>query len=134
MTWEFIFGRFVTLLLVCQLGLILWNLRVILRPKKVKSYSNKKVSLLIPARNEEGFIGDCLRSLLIQDHPNIEIVVLDDYSTDRTKTIVESIGERVKLIPSSPLPNGWTGKNWACHQLSQHATGEVFFFIDFQGG
>ena len=130
MTWGFIFGRFVTLLLVCQLGLILWNLRVILRPKKVKSHSNKKVSLLIPARNEEGFIGDCLRSLLIQDHPNMEIIVLDDHSTDRTKAIVESSGEKVKLISSSPLPDGWTGKNWACHQLSQNATGEVFFFID----
>ena len=127
MTWGFIFGRFVTLLLVCQLGLILWNLRVILRPKKVKSHSNKKVSLLIPARNEEGFIGDCLRSLLTQDHPNMEIIVLDDHSTDRTKAIVESAGERVKLISSSPLPDGWTGKNWHAINSRNMRLGKSFF-------
>ena len=56
MTWEFIFGRFLTLLLVCQLGLILWNLRVVIRPKAKLPQSDTKVSLLIPARNEEGSI------------------------------------------------------------------------------
>ncbi|HJM29388.1 MAG: glycosyltransferase family 2 protein [Acidimicrobiales bacterium] len=130
MSWDFIFGRFLTLLLVTQLGLILWNLRVVTRPGKVKSHSSKKASLLIPARNEEGFIGDCVRSLLRQDHPNIEIIVLDDHSTDRTRTIVESVGESVKVLSSAPIPKGWTGKNWACHQLSQHATGDVLFFVD----
>lgn len=130
MTWEFIFGRFLTLLLVCQLCLILWNLRVVVRPKKVKSHSKKRVSLLIPARNEEGLIGDCLRSLLLQEHPDFEIIVLDDHSTDRTRAIVESAGESIRLISSLPLPKGWTGKNWACHQLSEHATGEILFFID----
>ena len=130
MTWEFIFGRFLTMLLVCQLGLILWNLRVVIRPKAGLPKSNARVSLLIPARNEEGFIGNCLRSLISQDHDNIEIIVLDDHSTDRTRAIIESHGAKVKLVSGKPIPAGWTGKNWACHQLSMQATGDVLFFID----
>ena len=130
MTWEFIFGRFLTLLLVCQLGLILWNLRVVIRPKTKLPQSNTKVSLLIPARNEEGSIGSCLRSLINQDHKNLEIIVLDDHSTDRTRAIVESQNPKIKLISGKPIPAGWTGKNWACHQLSKQATGDVLFFID----
>ncbi len=130
MTWEFIFGRFLTMLLVCQLGLILWNLRVVIRPKAGLPKSNARVSLLIPARNEEGFIGNCLRSLINQDHDNMEIIVLDDHSTDRTRAIIESHGAKVKLVSGKPIPAGWTGKNWACHQLSMQATGDVLFFID----
>ena len=130
MTWEFIFGRFLTLLLVCQLGLILWNLRVVIRPKTKLPQSNTKVSLLIPARNEEGSIGSCLRSLINQDHQNLEIIVLDDHSTDRTRAIVESQNPKIKLISGKPIPAGWTGKNWACHQLSKQATGDILFFID----
>jgi chlorobactene glucosyltransferase len=130
MTWEFIFGRFLTLLLVCQLCLILWNLRVVIRPKSKLPKSYIKVSLLIPARNEEGSVGACLRSLTNQDHDNIEIIVLDDHSTDRTRAIVESQGHNIKLVEGESMPAGWTGKNWACHQLSLHATGEVLFFID----
>ena len=117
MTWEFIFGRFLTMLLVCQLGLILWNLRVVIRPKAGLPKSNARISLLIPARNEEGFIGNCLRSLINQDHDNMEIIVLDDHSTDRTRAIIESHGAKVKLVSGKPIPAGWTGKNWACHQL-----------------
>ena len=61
-----------------------------IRPKAKLPQSNTKVSLLIPARNEEGSIGSCLRSLINQDHQNLEIIVLDDHSTDRTRAIVES--------------------------------------------
>jgi chlorobactene glucosyltransferase len=88
---------------------------------------------LIPARNEEKNIGRCLDSVLNQDYPNFEVLVLDDNSTDRTAEIVKSTGEkdnRVQLIKGKPLPDGWAGKCFACHQLSQNALGSWLLFVD----
>lgn len=131
MSWSTLFGRVLTLVLVGQLGLVLWNLRVVTRPRRRLRPSATRVSLLIPARNEEAVIAECLRSVLQQSHANLEIVVLDDRSTDATPAIVEGMaGDRIRLVRGQPLPAGWTGKNWACHQLVQHATGDVFCFVD----
>ena len=131
MSWDFVFGRLLTLVLVGHVGLILWNLRVVVRPKPRDLDPEPRVSILVPARNEEGEIGDCLRSLLHQTHGDVEIVVLDDRSTDRTAAIVRAVGgDRVRLIGGEELPEGWTGKNWACHQLAQAATGDVLCFVD----
>ncbi len=91
------------------------------------------VSILVPARNEEKNIRRCLRSLLRQDYPNFEILVLDDNSIDRTADIVQEIAKndrRVKLISGMPLKKGWLGKCWACHQLSRKANGDFFIFTD----
>ncbi len=91
----------------------------------------KLVSVLIPARNEEQNIGACIKHVLAQEHSNLEILVLDDNSVDNTGNIVSSFNDsRVRLIKGKPLPDGWTGKNWACHQLSQNANGEFFVFTD----
>ena len=92
-----------------------------------------KVSILIPVRNEERNIKSCLVSLLDQDYPDFEIIVLDDFSTDNTVKCVHEIAEKtdnLKLLRGEPLPPGWTGKNWACFQLSQQASGEIFIFTD----
>lgn len=92
-----------------------------------------KVSILVPARDEERSIGECVGSLLAQDYPDFEVLVLDDGSTDRTAAIVEGLiagNPRHRLLSGAPLPEGWTGKNWACHQLSQAATGEWLLFTD----
>jgi chlorobactene glucosyltransferase len=87
--------------------------------------------VLIPARNEEASIAQCVDALLAQDYPNLEIIVLDDDSTDRTADIVRGRREtRLRLVTGAPLPDGWTGKNWACHQLAAHAHGEVLCFVD----
>ncbi|HEM48976.1 MAG TPA: glycosyltransferase [Caldithrix sp.] len=101
--------------------------------KKHKMISKPKVSILIPARNEKDNITACLEHLLNQDYKNIEIIILDDESNDGTSKIVRQLQKgnpQVKLIYGKPLPNGWTGKNWACHQLSQTAAGEIFIFTD----
>ena len=92
-----------------------------------------RVSVLIPARNEEVNIGACIDGFLAQKYNNFEILVLDDQSTDRTGAIIEAFAERhpkVKAIRGASLPSGWLGKNWACHQLSQHAKGEILIFTD----
>jgi chlorobactene glucosyltransferase len=91
------------------------------------------ISVLIPARNEEANIGTCLESLRDQDYPNYEILVLDDSSTDQTAQIVarfEAEDHRIRLIHGGPLPEGWAGKPYACHSLSQEARGSWLLFAD----
>ena len=87
------------------------------------------VSVLIPARNEAHRIGFCLHSLVNQDYPNIEILALDDYSEDGTAQVVKQFSQ-VQLLAGEPLPKGWTGKSWACHQLANAARGELLLFTD----
>ena len=101
--------------------------------KSVGLQSRPRVSVLIPARNEEANVGVCIEGFLSQNYDNFKIHVLNDQSTDRTGTIIEKFGEQypeVQAIEGKPLPAGWTGKNWACHQLSQYADGEILIFTD----
>ena len=90
-----------------------------------------RVSVLVPTRNEERNITPCVRSLLAQDYADFEVIVLDD-SEDRTPDILQSLAgdERLRVMAGEPLPAGWLGKNWACHQLAQAATGEILLFTD----
>lgn len=92
------------------------------------------VSVLIPARNEERNIVPCLESLLRQDYPQFEIAVLDDDSRDATHALVEGLvatsGGRLRLLRGAPLPPGWLGKHWACHQLAQEARYDLLLFAD----
>lgn len=91
------------------------------------------ISVMVPARNEAENIGTCLESLMQQDYPNFEILVLDDNSTDDTAGIVAGLAardSRIRLYQGEPLPEDWAGKPHACHQLSQHARGEWFLFVD----
>lgn len=92
-----------------------------------------RVSVMVPARNEEQNIAACVVSLLAQDYPDFEVIVLDDESTDRTWDILRAMaakGTRLKIIKGKPLPEGWIGKPWACHQLVERANGELFLFTD----
>lgn len=94
-----------------------------------------RVSILVPARNEALNIAPCVRSLLAQDYPNCELLVLDDHSTDGTAEILRGFGlseagECGRVLNGAPLPPEWTGKGWACHQLAAQATGEILFFTD----
>ena len=91
------------------------------------------ISILIPARNEEMNIANCIESLQKQDYPNFEIMVLDDNSTDKTSEIVSSFAEkdeRIKLIAGKKLPKGWVGKPHACYQLARKASGSWLIFTD----
>jgi len=91
------------------------------------------ISVLIPARNEEGNIKRILNSIVKQDYLNLEILVLDDNSTDATGQIIQEFAQkdsRVRLIKGALLPKGWKGKCFACHQLSKLAKGEYFVFTD----
>ncbi|HET6594348.1 MAG TPA: glycosyltransferase family 2 protein [Anaerolineales bacterium] len=91
------------------------------------------VSILVPARNEALNIERCVRSLLAQSYPSFEVLVLDDHSTDETPAIlaeIQNANPQLKILRGEPLPAGWLGKHWACHQLARAAQGELFLFTD----
>ena len=88
------------------------------------------VSVVIAARNEELDLPDCLDDLLRQDYPELEIVVVDGGSIDRTREIARARSPRVRLIEEPPLPDGWVGKNWACDLGAAGTRGEWILFTD----
>jgi len=87
------------------------------------------VSVIIPARNEEACLGDCLQSLVAQSGIAFEIIVVDDHSTDRTREIASSFLDLI-LLEAGPLPAGWTGKNNAVTTGARHARGQWLLFTD----
>src|SRR5260370_26278942 len=87
------------------------------------------VSIIVPARNEEASLGDCLKSLTTQTGVAFEIIVVDDGSTDRTCEIAQSFAG-VRLISAGPLPAGWTGKDNAVVAGTRGATGGWFLLPD----
>ena len=125
----------ITLLLLGILANVLNNLRLLRRMPGHGPLPDPLplVSVLIPARDEERNIGRCLESLLRQDYPRLEILVLDDESSDRTTDIVAKLAAehpQIRLLRGQPLPPGWHGKTYACYQLAQAARGEWLLFTD----
>ena len=103
------------------------------RPLPRPGAGKQRCSILIPARNEEPNIGAALRSILQSQGIDFEVIVLDDDSTDRTAEIVRAIADgdpRVRLATAQPLPAGWCGKNFACHQLAALAQHPILIFLD----
>ncbi len=97
------------------------------------SKSNPKVSIILPARNEEGFIGKCLDSLIRQDYENYEIIVINDSSEDSTGEIISKYAGKhsnIISVTARPKPDGWMGKNWACMEGYKKVSGELLLFTD----
>lgn len=92
-----------------------------------------RVSIVIPARNEERNLEEALRSVLAQDYANVAIVVVDDRSTDRTGEILDRMATadpRLKVVHVTELPPGWLGKNHALELGSEGTTGDYLLFTD----
>lgn len=97
----------------------------------------ERVSVLIPARDEEANIEACVRGVLAQAFPVHEVIVLDDRSGDRTGEIVDAIAAedpRVRRLEGTALPAGWKGKCHALHQAAAAATGEWLLMVDADVG
>ena len=108
------------------------NLRLVRDPQG-RVPEGTLVSILIPARNEAANIADCLNHALGQTGVAVEVVVMDDGSTDGTAEIVRGLAARdarLRLIAAPALPEGWSGKMHACARLAEAAKGTHFLFID----
>lgn len=92
-----------------------------------------RLSILVPARNEAANLPNLFAQIRGLDYPDYELLVLDDHSEDETAALVAGEARkdpRVKLLSGKTLPSDWLGKNFACHQLAQAASGEYFLFLD----
>ncbi len=102
--------------------------------KKPRIFQGPKVSVCIPARNEEKNIESCIRSFMAQSYENYEVLVLNDNSEDGTAGILSSLAlefpGKLRVFDGKPLEEGWTGKIFAMNQLIQYADGEYLLFSD----
>ncbi|MCB9763113.1 MAG: glycosyltransferase [Alphaproteobacteria bacterium] len=92
-----------------------------------------RLSICIPARNEAGNIGACVRAALASDYPELEVVVVDDRSEDGTAEEVRTAAAgdpRLRVVEGTEPPPGWAGKPWACLRAAGESNGELLLFID----
>jgi len=110
-----------------------------IQPQLAEAPQPRATSVIIPVYNEALNIRECVLSVLnsAATDPQLEVWVVDDQSDDETLAIAQALqaelqDPRLHILPGQPRPNGeiWRGKNWACHQGSQHATGDYLLFID----
>jgi chlorobactene glucosyltransferase len=126
-----------TVFLIGGIGIIYWlhnqyQMDIVVEPTPPPANA-PLISVCIPARNEERNIRACVEAVLAQDYPNLEVIVLDDRSTDATPTILTDIASRdarLHSISGSDLPKGWAGKPHALFQASASARGEWLCFVD----
>ena len=120
---------FLLLLSLAPLALALVNLRLYRTPQPAAG--EPAISVLIPARNEAGNIADAVAAVLASHGVALELVVLDDHSTDATPQILAAIADpRLRVATGAPLPPGWSGKQHACAGLARLARHELMVFVD----
>jgi chlorobactene glucosyltransferase len=133
LAWVLIIAVFVGIL-IFFVGTNLLNLRRMRRLEHFPDMTIKhRLSVIVPARNEKKNIESCVFSILAQDIPDLELIVVDDGSTDGTSDILERLASehpRLTAIQGRELPRGWTGKNWACWQGFIASHGEIVLFTD----
>ncbi|MBV8916379.1 MAG: glycosyltransferase [Acetobacteraceae bacterium] len=118
--------------LLLAIGPLLLGLlnQLLLRPPP-RAAGRPAVSVLIPARNEEANIAASCAAVLASEGVELELIVLDDASTDRTPEILRGIQDpRLRVAVAPPLPPGWSGKQHACHVLGGLARHELMVFVD----
>ena len=124
---------------ITWLYLLFYMIKSLLRSPKLEYVKivDKKfplISIILPARNEERHIRNCIDSLLNQDYPNFEIILVDDESTDMTLTIMKEFEKlyptKIKVISITNRDENWVGKNWACYQGYLQSKGSLLLFTD----
>lgn len=115
--------------LLCSIGFVV-RMRQYFAVARNRSFSgvSARTSIIIPARNEERNLPALLHSLKAMSFDPLEIIVVDDHSTDATSAIARKFG--AKVLPAGQRPEGWTGKNWACYVGAREAMGDYLLFTD----
>ncbi|MCB9230145.1 MAG: glycosyltransferase family 2 protein [Bacteroidia bacterium] len=121
--------------LLLRLGILLVNFFSNPVLKRSEESFSEKVSILIPARNEAENLPQTLDRLAELTHQNLEIIVLDDQSSDGTAQVVREFAKihpflDLQVVEGEALPAGWLGKNRACFRLAERATGDYLLFLD----
>ncbi len=125
-------------LLICTViwGMLFWGVNQLRRVRDVvanETLAYPKVSIIVPARNEEREIEGALQSVLHLDYPDYEVLVVNDRSTDRTAEILtrmQGTYPQLAVAHVTDLPRGWLGKNHAMYCGAQQAKGELLLFTD----
>lgn len=133
-----IYFIYISLVYLLVTSIIFWmnkqDLEYLYRSTSDHLSDKPSVSICIPARNEERAIERSVQSALDQTYSKVEVVVLNDESTDATPNILDRIKknnqEKLYIIQGENKPDNWIGKPWACHQLSEKASGELLLFMD----
>jgi chlorobactene glucosyltransferase len=132
---ELLLGGFLTLLTVLWTGMLAgagsWHRRFAL--PEAADGPPCRLTVCIPARNEAHQIGGCVRAALASDHPDFEVIVIDDCSTDGTDLVALDAARgdpRFRLVHGTAPAAGWAGKPWACARAAAEASGEVLLFVD----
>ena len=110
------------------IGIYLFYGFPVLCVKNKTTFSIPKISIIIPARNEESNLPKLLSSFKNQSILPYEVIVVDDNSEDGTKRVAAEF--HTQVISSSVLPEGWLGKPWVCFQGALTAKGDLFIFLD----
>ena len=103
------------------------------RSPRFRGADPPRVTAILPAKDEEAYISDCLASVRGQTYPHLDIIVVDDRSVDRTGEIARDHAVRdlrVRVLTIEELPPGWTGKTHALHRAVAEASGEWLWFLD----
>lgn len=122
----------------CVLIIIIYKLRRAYRryrfvssPRRIPDDELPSVSVCLPARNETNAMTECLESVLASDYPKLEVIVLDDNSTDNTSHLIKAFAHAgVRFVRGKGLPSDWLGKNFALETLLAEASGKYIFFMD----
>lgn len=133
-------AAYLLLLLAGQLTILLWLGRIARFMPPVEPVAQEgplpkvAVSVIIPARNEKDCLARCLDDLASQDWTalggTLEVILVDGGSTDGTADVARDHPSHPVVLLEPPLPAGWVGKVWACHQGSLHAKGDLLLFLD----
>ncbi len=136
-----IINIFLTVIIMGSFGIWIYLFSVLRRsfelsPKIISNdtldLEEELISVIVPARNEEKYIKNCILSLLDQNIKNYELLLVDDNSTDSTSDLMENFRKdpRVRIFKAGEKPSGWVGKNWPCYVGYQNSKGKYLMFTD----